>query len=821
MSWFGGLDAGAELDGKIERATSEAIPHGEIDVAEALEITDLLRSKKVPPKQGMRCLKKRLAKVYENPNRVLAVLKLLDICVKNGGLHFVAEITSKEFLDYLVDFVFKVHYDTKNYRVYSLEASYAVGLLILRLLKEWTVYLAASLQGLFLEKVYTTLVNQGYEFPDVDPAVLSVGATFVDSTAPPDWIDGKECMVCYTPFSVMNRKHHCRACGGVVCQTHSASEIPLPNLGLLLPVRVCDNCLAIHGKNGRSPAAPTGSKGSRPHRSRPLANQDDDDDLKRAIELSLADSGVPARQPTPPPQDDLDDDMRAAIAASLAEAEAAKRPPPRLPSPVYLAPQFQPPPQAPQAPELEFYLNMMSFDPNAYLASLYQQSQQQAYPAYPQHALEPQGNQGPYQSSGIQAQMSGHVTGSQTGPAQQTGAAYQQTGPTYQQTGPAYQQTGPAAYQSTGPASAHSTGFASATQNGAAAPDYELTQKEEDDIALFVQLLSNVRDDPSKRANILSDQNLSELHSRVVRLKPKVNRALRDAIEKYDLFLEMNNKLTTITRLYDQFLEDKLNEAYGKHTVSGKPYKQAAKPYESSQSPEDQSPYEAKFNAYDRSSTYGRPAPYSLYDKDGSKHDVAQYKPALEVAPNPFESYGEPAPHGTSPDAYSYDKYYAQSSGPDRPLHAPPDQAPAISPQASGVSDHARPHTRKLSLVRDHRSQSFGPIPYPVENSGPYSAPVVPPESTPAMQARFTGLYPQGPLSPPDDSEAESEAESDTESVASRFPPVMTQSEDPGEAEAEPALHAEHASIRFPTVENMDSVEPAKYVLEPEPLIEL
>ncbi|KAM9894612.1 hypothetical protein OXX79_008585, partial [Metschnikowia pulcherrima] len=51
MAWFG-TDPVAELDAKIEEATSESIPNGEMDMAVAMEITDVIRSKKVPPKQA-------------------------------------------------------------------------------------------------------------------------------------------------------------------------------------------------------------------------------------------------------------------------------------------------------------------------------------------------------------------------------------------------------------------------------------------------------------------------------------------------------------------------------------------------------------------------------------------------------------------------------------------------------------------------------------------------------------------------------------------------------------------------------------------------
>lgn len=60
----------------IEKATSELLPAGQIDLALHLEISDQIRSKKVNAKDAMRSLKQRLN--HKNPNVILATLSVSD-----------------------------------------------------------------------------------------------------------------------------------------------------------------------------------------------------------------------------------------------------------------------------------------------------------------------------------------------------------------------------------------------------------------------------------------------------------------------------------------------------------------------------------------------------------------------------------------------------------------------------------------------------------------------------------------------------------------------------------------------------------------------
>eukprot|EP01138_Halocafeteria_seosinensis_P012702 gb/GECG01012978.1/.p1 GENE.gb/GECG01012978.1/~~gb/GECG01012978.1/.p1 ORF type:complete len:740 (+),score=108.84 gb/GECG01012978.1/:1-2220(+) len=63
-----------------------------------------------------------------------------------------------------------------------------------------------------------------------------------------EWVPNdsvNRCSVCCQEFSVSSRKHHCRACGRVVCHDCSKHEVPLPEFGYWHKVRQCDDCVKL------------------------------------------------------------------------------------------------------------------------------------------------------------------------------------------------------------------------------------------------------------------------------------------------------------------------------------------------------------------------------------------------------------------------------------------------------------------------------------------------------------------------------------------------------------------------------------------------
>lgn len=437
-SWF---YSSVSIFDQIQKATDESLPSGEQDLALNLEICDLIRSKTVPAKEAMRALKKRL--LHKNPNVQIATLHLTDFCIKNGGIHFLVEIASREFMDSVVILVKPSNSTVTNF-------NQEVQKLALECIQNWANVFEGQLQLSYVNQVYKQLKSEGYEFP----ASKQITSTFIDTSAPPEWIDSDTCMHSGTPFSFVNRKHHCRNCGGVFIQKHCNNYTPLPHLGINTSVRVCDNCYSKiqQGSGGSSafkkPTTPI------PGLQTPVIDEDIDEDLRKALELSLAETGTQSNAVTNPPfeqtkltttssdNDQDDEDLKAAIAASIRDMESSNK--------------------------------------------TTAQSQNE-------NVIQSNESLTPKQSKIDQP--------------------------------------------------------------------WELTSTEVGTINMYAALVDKLQSQPA--GSILREKQIQEMNDNISSLRPKLARNLAETVSRYDMLVDMNAKLSTAFRLYDDMLEKKLSHAYG------------------------------------------------------------------------------------------------------------------------------------------------------------------------------------------------------------------------------------------------------------------
>ncbi|GAA5803950.1 hypothetical protein HPULCUR_009435 [Helicostylum pulchrum] len=336
MSWWGP----SPFDEVVEKATSELLPGGQEDLVLNLDISDQIRSKKVNAKEAMQSFKRRLA--HKNPNVQLATLSLVDTCVKNGGDIFVREIASREFMDELVSLLKAptgCNVDVKNK--------------ITSVIQTWGLASKNKPVISYMYDTYALLKAEGVQFPAINE---NIDGILLETSAAPEWSDSNVCDRCRTSFTLTNRKHHCRKCGGTFCQQCSAKVVPLPQLGIHEPVRVCDGCyIKLKLEKATSTTAPipppkttttaatTTTTTSTSNNA--VSTEEFDDDIKKAIELSLKEAeqqksgfgnGYVTKAPVaaaaavvvPEPKqvvEEQDEDLAAAIAASLRDIEISKR----------------------------------------------------------------------------------------------------------------------------------------------------------------------------------------------------------------------------------------------------------------------------------------------------------------------------------------------------------------------------------------------------------------------------------------------------------------------------------------------------------------
>lgn len=261
----------SNFDKLLEKATSNL--RLEPDWPAILQICDLIRQADVQPKYALAAIKKKLYNA--NPHIAMFGLQVLESCVKNCGNLIHDEIGTKQYMEQLRDLVKTTsHDDVKNK--------------VLELIQAWAYAFRNSPKYRAVQDTVNIMKTEGYKFP----ALKESDAMFSADTAP-EWADGDVCHRCRVQFGMMQRKHHCRACGQVFCSQCSSKTSTIPKFGIEKEVRVCEACYDTLNKptpasqktDGELPAEYVSSSLAQQSQGPPRKSEDE---LREEEELQLA-----------------------------------------------------------------------------------------------------------------------------------------------------------------------------------------------------------------------------------------------------------------------------------------------------------------------------------------------------------------------------------------------------------------------------------------------------------------------------------------------------------------------------------------------------
>lgn len=209
----------SQFDKALEKATSQLLLEPDWD--SILSICDCIRQGDVQPKYALNAIKRKLA--VDNPHVAMFALQTLESCVKNCTSLIHQEVASKEFMEFL-----KEQVKTRPPPVKEK---------ILELIQVWSHAFRNEPSYKAVQDTFHLMKMEGYTFP----ALKEADAMFVAEKAP-EWKDGECCTRCRVVFGVVQRKHHCRNCGEVMCSKCSSKVSTIPRFGIEREVRVCDSC---------------------------------------------------------------------------------------------------------------------------------------------------------------------------------------------------------------------------------------------------------------------------------------------------------------------------------------------------------------------------------------------------------------------------------------------------------------------------------------------------------------------------------------------------------------------------------------------------
>ncbi|CAO1317164.1 unnamed protein product [Diamesa serratosioi] len=332
---------GSAFDKSLETATSHL--KLELDWQTIMIICDTIRQNDITPKYAITAIKKKMTS--PNPHTALYALMVLESIVKNCGAPVHEEVANKvncEFYTQLVQTT--THENVRNK--------------MLELIQTWAFAFRTAHKYRGIQDTMNILKTEGFKFPEMKES----DAMFCSDVAP-EWADGEVCNRCRVPFSILQRKHHCRHCGQVFCGQCSSKFCMLPKFGIEKEVRVCDGCFDQIQK----PTAVTATGAA-------SIKTDEEELPAEYLKSSLAQQN---QNPVRKTEEELreEEELQLALALSQSEAESKKQSQPirrlyptkspspelrRSPSPVEI--------ETPSDPELARYLNRSYWDQRGQVA---------------------------------------------------------------------------------------------------------------------------------------------------------------------------------------------------------------------------------------------------------------------------------------------------------------------------------------------------------------------------------------------------------------------------------------------------------------------
>lgn len=209
----------SSFDKLLEKATSQLLL--EPDWESILQITDCIRQGDVQPKAAVNGIRRKIG--AENPHVSLYALQVLESCMKNCGSLIHDEVATKEFMEFLKNLVHTRGDPVKGK--------------ICELIQVWGHAFRNEPKYKVVQDTFNLMKLEGQTFPQ-----LKESDAMFSAEKAPEWKDADCCSRCRTSFGMVQRKHHCRACGDVVCQKCSSKNSIIPKFGIEREVRVCDSC---------------------------------------------------------------------------------------------------------------------------------------------------------------------------------------------------------------------------------------------------------------------------------------------------------------------------------------------------------------------------------------------------------------------------------------------------------------------------------------------------------------------------------------------------------------------------------------------------